>query len=127
MGKKMLKQLRQYPNLVFTGETLEAFSDRTLSSDGKNKLLRDLALLDSYGTDKDYFGKRLENIGRRKFWMLRIKDASHNEWRLLFRRVDHPDYPNAKYAMIYMFRKTTPQVNERDFDTAERIAKRVGL
>jgi phage-related protein len=117
--------IRQYPNLVFTGEVKEALSDKSLSDGVKKEILEMLHLLNAHGNNNDYLGKRVEKTHRYKIWEMKFKDKSKTEWRIFFKKISKNVNPS-QYGVIDMIRKTTPKLTKRDLDAAERIAKREG-
>jgi phage-related protein len=117
--------IRQYPNLVFTGEVTKGFKNKSLSEQVKREMLETLHLLNDNGTNDEYLGKRIEMTHRSKIWEMKFKDKSSTEWRILFKKISRKKQP-AEYGVINLFRKTTPKLTKRDLDTAEVIATREG-
>lgn len=117
--------IRQYPNLVFTGEVKKGLGNKSLSEQVKREILEQLHLLNDYGTNDDFLGKRIEITHRYKIWEMKFKDKSKTEWRILFKKISRNEQP-AKYGLLNIIRKTTPKLTKRDLDTAEGIAKREG-
>lgn len=117
--------IRQYPNLVFTGEVKKGLGNKVLSEQVRKEILETLFLLDKNGTNNDYLSKRIEMTHRNKIWEMKFKDKSATEWRILFKKISRNTKP-AQYALLNIIRKTTPKLIKRDLDAAEGIAKREG-
>jgi phage-related protein len=117
--------LQQYSNLVLANEAFKDALDLRLSKTVRQNILDALLWLNKYGTDREYMGKRIENMGRKKIWELKIKGDSKTEWRFLFKKVPTSTNPPT-YALLNFFQKTDEQISDRDFNTAVRIAKREG-
>lgn len=117
--------IRQYPNLVFTGEVTKGLKKLPLSEQVRQDMRDALDRLNLYGTNDDFLGKRIEMTHRPKIWEMKFKDKSNTEWRILFKKISRKKQP-AEYGLLTLFRKTTPKLTKRDLDTAEEIAKREG-
>ncbi|MGD6969366.1 type II toxin-antitoxin system RelE/ParE family toxin [Rossellomorea vietnamensis] len=117
--------IRQYPNLVLTGEVKKALGNKSLSKSVRTEILETFTLLNNNGTNDDYLNKRIEKTHRYKIWEMKFKDKSNTEWRIFFKKISQNTNP-AEYGLTNMIRKTTPKLTKRDLDTAVRIAKREG-
>lgn len=125
-GEHMAKvHMIQYPNLVFTKVFTKGLKEHHLSEKVRREVMETFSLLNDYGTNNDFLGKRIEKTHRYKIWEMKFKDKSNTEWRIFFKKISQNENP-AQYGVLNIIRKTTQKLTKRDLDTAEEIAKREG-
>lgn len=117
-------QIKQFPNLYFSVETLEFLSSKKIDF-GKDDILHRLNYLNEFGANPNFLGKYLCKTSRTGVKELKGKGPSKTEWRFLFKKISKGESP-AKYGVMIGFIKKDEKLKKKDLDTAERIAKREG-
>jgi len=118
-----MHQFEEYQNLLLSEEMWNTIhTDKTLTRNEKlmGKLASALDSLNDFGTDFAYHPRgNLESLGN-GWWSLRIRHQK-DYWRIMFRKAD-----STKYGLVLMYLKKENKITKRNWDAAERIAKREG-
>ncbi|WP_405117638.1 type II toxin-antitoxin system RelE/ParE family toxin [Paenibacillus sp. FSL H8-0317] len=115
-------QIQPFSNLFFADEPLKEWTQNSeICDDAQRKILEAFGLLNAYGTDKSYLGKKIENTKRDGIWELKIKGSSKREWRFLFKHIG-----GSEYGIVHFFLKKNEAIKKQDMKKAVRIADREG-
>ncbi|MDA2275527.1 hypothetical protein CBR59_29800 [Bacillus thuringiensis] len=123
MAKKLFK-LPFTQHVVHTQEVDDELSTIT-SKDSQNDFAEIIKDLDDFGTDMDFHRskKQIKSL-REGWWEIRVKQGGVY-WRILFRKISRKKHP-AEYGLVYMFRKKQNQITQKEWNKANKIAKREG-
>lgn len=120
-----MTQSNDYPNLLFSPQVFQDAllrNNLSMCNSAKQKMFEMISLINDYGTDKDYLGKKIEYVSRYDLWEVKWKGSSKTEWRFLIRHIS-----NGQYAVLYCFLKKDEKIPNRIFELACRIADNEGI
>ncbi|YBV93572.1 type II toxin-antitoxin system RelE/ParE family toxin (plasmid) [Bacillus sp. PK9-021] len=113
----------EFPNLLLSKEVYDTLlTDKKLIRNEKlvRKVYSSLDTLNDFGTDMDFHpAGNIEPKGD-GWWCLRIRHQK-DYWRIMFRKAD-----SEKYGLIVMFLKKENKISKKNWEAANRVARREG-